>query len=148
MAIPAEYLQLSQAGPNGTRDRQQLLEQSKQGQQNSLYDPQNGYLRIVQGGDTCSTLTVAIFSRPAASPLVALSYACAGADQLNMLDPDQNWRSVTSTVLPTNLTPDPNLDQLEIELPRFGQTIEIRREQNKQIRVERYRFNDQRFITE
>lgn len=78
LAIPEEYFQLSQAGLNGTIDRQQLLEQAKQGQRNSLYDSQNGYLRIVQGGDTCSTLTVAIFSRPSASPLVALSYACAG----------------------------------------------------------------------
>jgi len=133
LAIPAEYLRLSQAGSNSTLDRRQLLEQAKQGQQNSLYDPQNGYLRIVQEGDTCSTLTVAIFSRPSASLLVALSYACAGVDQLNILDPDQNWRSVTRTVLPTNLTPDPNLDQLEIELPQFGRTIEIRREQNNQI---------------
>lgn len=55
---------------------------------------------------------------------------------------------MTSTVLPTNLTADPSLDQLEIKLPRLGRTIEIRRQQNNQIQVERYRFNDQRFIAE
>ena len=150
LQIPDRYLRMSRmTAPDGKLNRQQLLDRAKQGYQGSIYDPQNGYLQVVQGGDSCSRLTVAIFSRPSASPLVALNYACAAADITNILDPDQNWRDITSTVMPVDLTVYPaNMDGREVELPRVGRTIEVRTEQNNQTVTKRYRFNGERFVAE
>ena len=149
LAIPDKYFQqLSPSGSSSQAERQRLLEQAKQGQKDSIYDPDNGYLRLVQGGDTCPTYTVVIFSRPSASPLVALSFSCDAGDQVSILDPDRNWQAVTTAVLPDNLAITPDLDALEVELPRFGRTIKVRRESKDRTLVKRYRFNGQRFVEE
>ncbi len=148
LAIPDKYFQLSPSGSSSQAQRQRLLEQAKQGRKDSIYDPNNGYLRLVQGGDTCPTYTVVIFSRPSASPLVALGFSCDAGDQVSILDPDRNWQTVTTAVLPDNLAITPDLDSLEVELPRFGRTIKVRRESKDRTLVKRYRFNGQRFVEE
>jgi hypothetical protein len=147
LEIPSQYLQVG-GDQISSQQRQQLLDQAQQGQQGSVYDLDNGYLQLIRGGDSCPAYTVAIFSRPSASPLVTLNVSCAAGDQVSILDPDQNWQNVTDRVLPASLSTDPNRDDypVEVKLPRVGRTIEVRRQRNNQPSVARYTFNGQRFI--
>ena len=146
LAIPEPYFQpirITQA------ERQSLLAQAKQGQRGAVYDPNNGYIELKPISDLCSTYTIAIFSRLSASPLVALNVSCTVSDQVSILDPDQNWKDVTASVLPADLSVNPELDSfVEVKLPRIGRTIEVRRETQNQPSVSRYRFNGDRFVRE
>ena len=69
---------------------------------------------------------------------------------MSILDPDQNWQVVTTAVLPADLSIDLDLDSspLEVKLPQFGRTIEVRRQRSNQTSAKRYRFNGQQFAEE
>ncbi len=145
LAMPAKYLQLMIAG----RQRQQMLNGAKRGEANSIYDLKNGYLSMNPGGDTCGSYTMAIFNRPTGTPLVASNISCTVGDVLVILDPAQNWQDVTKTVLPADLTPDPDLKYtIGVVLPRMGRVIEILRvnEDGSKKSIDRYRFEGQRFV--
>lgn len=150
LAIPPQDLGLGSG--ISPAERQELLNQAQQGQNGSVYDPNNGYLKvIVPNNETCNTYTIAIFSRPNASPLVAVNQSCTVGDAVKILDPDQNWSDVTATVLPADLSIDPDLsDMTVVILPQFGRTIEVYREDgnNQRSLVGRYTFDGDRFVAE
>ncbi len=146
LEIPAQYLKDPSNDRITTSKRQQMLVNAKRGLSNSIYDVNNGYLKLFRGGDTCGMYTIATFKRLAKSPLVARNISCTIGDYIVILDPDQNWKDVTPLVLPADLSSSPDL--LTVILPRTGRTIEIHRENenNSQNLVGRYRFDGRRFV--
>ncbi|MBD2092128.1 hypothetical protein H6F67_19960 [Microcoleus sp. FACHB-1515] len=148
LEIPEQYFQPIRLS---TQQRQELLSAAEQGQGGNIYDPNNGYLQVTSGGDSCPTVTIAIFSRPSASPLVAVSLTCTSGDTTKILDPDQNWRDVTATVLPVDLSPSSNASYIvEVKLPQIGRTIEVSHldENNQRTLIGRYQFDGERFVEE
>lgn len=147
MEIPRQYLKLTEPDPISGFDRQKLLTAAKQGQRNGIYDLDNGYLKLIRGGDSCPSYEVAIFNRPQASPLVALNISCTIGDDVKIFDPDRGWQIVTKSVLPANLSPDPNLDYIvTVVLPRIGRTIEVYHEGDRKTLIGRYSFNGKQFV--
>ncbi len=147
MEIPRQYLKLTEQDPISGFDRQKLLTEAKQGQRHTVYDLDNGYLKLIRGGDSCPSYEVAIFNRPQASPLVALNISCTIGDDVKIFDPDRGWQIVTKSVLPANLSPDPNLDYtVTVVLPRIGRTIEVYHEGDRKTLMGRYSFNGKQFV--
>lgn len=147
MEIPRQYLKLTEGDSISGIDRQKLLTEAKRGKSGSIYDLNNGYLKLIRGGDLCPTYEVAIFNRPQASPLVALNISCTIGDDLKIFDPDRGWQVVTKSVLPINLAPDRNLDYIvTVVLPRVGRTIQVFHEGDRKTLVGRYSFNGKQFV--
>ncbi len=145
MEIPRQYLKLTEGDSISGIDRQKLLTEAKQS--GGIYDLNNGYLKLIRGGDLCPTYEVAIFNRPQASPLVALNISCTIGDDVKIFDPDRGWEIVTKSVLPVNLSPDPNMAYtVTVNLPRVGRTIEVYHEGDRKTLVGRYSFNDKQFV--
>jgi hypothetical protein len=147
LEIPRQYLKLTEGDSISGIDRQKLLTEAKQGKRGGIYDLNNGYLKLIRGGDLCPSYEVAIFNRPQASPLVALNISCTIGDDVKIFDPDRGWEIVTKSVLPVNLSPDPNLAYtVTVVLPRVGRTIEVYHEGDRKTLVGRYGFNGQQFV--
>lgn len=146
-----QYLGVDSGDRISMEERQELLNRAEQGQDGGVYDPNNGYLKLIRRNDSCPTYTIAIFSRPSASPLVALNISCTIGDTVKILDPDQGWRDVTATVLPVDLAPSSNLDYITVvNLPQIGRTIEVYHETEgrEQTLIGRYRFDGAQFVEE
>jgi hypothetical protein len=68
-------------------------------------------------------------------------------DSLAILDPERNWQDVTKSILSADLSPSPDASYImTVVLPRFGKTIEVYREGDRQQLIGRYRFDGSRFI--
>jgi hypothetical protein len=151
LAMPAKYLTDPASKRITDSKRQQMLAGAKGGEAGGIYDLKNGYLSLIEGGDTCNLYTIAIFNRPTRSPLVARNISCTIGDAVVILDPAQNWKDVTKAVLPVDLTPSPDLKYtISVVLPRTGRIIEVlhENEDGSKKPIGRYRFEGQRFVKE
>ncbi len=117
--LPATYIRMT---PPGGRqipraERLQLLERG-----GTIVDINNGYLRTT--GDTCFH-ELAIFKRSQGSPLVAINTACTIGDSIAIVDPDRNWKDITTQVFPLQTLKTNNELGVTIKLPRQGKIITI-----------------------
>lgn len=150
LEIPVQYRGMDSSLSISMEERLELLNRAEQGQNGGIYDPNNGYLKLIRKNNAaCFTYTVVLFSRPSASPLVAINSSCDIGDMAIILDPDQNWRDVTTNVLPVDLSPSPSLNYIiAVNLPQIGRTIEVYHEDESHHRtlIGRYRFNGEQFV--
>ena len=92
-SLPAKYVRMTPGGRQIDRaERVQILERG-----GTIVDVNNGYLRTT--GDTCFH-ELAIFNRTKRSPLIAINTACTVGDSIAIVDPDLNWKDVTTQVYP------------------------------------------------
>jgi hypothetical protein len=126
LEIPATYIRTTPEGSQITRtDRSKILESG-----GTIVDINNGYLRTT--GDTCFH-ELAIFNRSKGSPLIAINTACTIGDSIAIVDPDRNWKNVTTQLFPMKTLKTNNEAGVTIKLPRQGRTITIS-EDNRTVR--------------
>jgi hypothetical protein len=118
LSLPATYLRITPGGQQIDRaERVQLLQRG-----GTIVDINNGYLRTT--GDTCLH-ELAIFKRAKGSPLIAINTACTIGDSIAIVDPDRNWKDVTTQVFPLQTLKTNNELGVTIKLPRQGKVITV-----------------------
>lgn len=116
--LPATYIRMTPGGRQLDRiERSQLLQRG-----GTIVDINNGYLRTT--GDTCFH-ELAIFKRTKESPLIAINTACTVGDSIAIVDPDRNWKDITTQVFPMQTLKTNNELGVTIKLPRQGKIITI-----------------------
>jgi hypothetical protein len=116
--LPATYIRIT---PGGSQiDRTERVEILKRG--GTIVDINNGYLRTAS--DTCLH-ELAIFKRTKGSPLVAINTSCTVGGSIAIVDPDRNWKDVTTQVFPMQTLKTNNEMGVTIKLPRQGRIITI-----------------------
>ena len=116
--LPDNYIRMTTGGKQMNRsERSQLLKHG-----GTIVDINNGYLRTT--GDTCFH-ELAIFKRTKGSPLVAINTACTIGDSIAIVDPDRNWKDITTQVFPMQTIETTNELGVVIKLPRQGKVITI-----------------------
>ena len=116
--LPATYIRITPGGRQMDRtERIKLLELG-----GTIVDTNNGYLRTT--GDTC-LYELAIFKRAKKSPLIAINTACTVGDSISIVDPDRNWKDITTQVFPMQTLKTNNELGITIKLPRQGKVITI-----------------------
>ena len=116
--LPATYIRMTPGGKQLDRaERSQLLQRG-----GTIIDINNGYLRTT--GDTCFH-ELAIFKRLKGSPLVAVNTACTVGDSIAIVDPDRNWKDITTQVFPMQTLKTNSVMGVTIKLPRQGRVITI-----------------------
>jgi hypothetical protein len=118
LSLPAKYIRITPGGKQiARRDRSQILERG-----GTIVDINNGYLKTT--GDTCFH-ELAIFNRTKRSPLIAINTACTVGDSIAIVDPDLNWKDVTTQVYPIQTFKTNNELGVTIKLPRQGKVITV-----------------------
>jgi hypothetical protein len=116
--LPATYIRMTPGGRQIDRaERTKLLQRG-----GTIVDIDNGYLRTT--GDTCFH-ELAIFKRSKGSPLIAINTACTIGDSIAIVDPDRNWKDITTQVFPMQTLKTNNELGVTIKLPRQGKLITI-----------------------
>jgi hypothetical protein len=118
LELPATYIRITPEGQQlNHTDRLKLLQHG-----GTIVDINNGYLRTT--GDTCFH-ELAVFKRSKGSPLIAINTACTVGDSIAIVDPDRNWKDITTQVFPIQTLKTNNELGVTIKLPRQGKVITI-----------------------
>jgi hypothetical protein len=132
--LPGTYIRMTPGGRQIPRaERSQLLERG-----GTIVDINNGYLRTAS--DTCFH-ELAIFKRSQGSPIVAINTACTIGDSISIVDPDRNWKDITTQVFPMQTLKTNNELGVTIKLPRQGKVITIG-EDDRNVRWQIFFKND------
>ncbi len=130
LELPSTYIRINPGGSQISRpDRSDILKRG-----GTIVDLNNGYLRTVS--DSCFH-ELAMFNRAGASPLIAVNTVCTMGGSLAIVDPDRQWKNVTTQVFPMQtLKTSKELGgelAVNIKLPRQGRIITIG-DDDKQVR--------------
>lgn len=116
--LPATYIRMTPGGKQLDRaERSQILQRG-----GTIVDMNNGYLRTT--GDTCLH-ELAVFKRTKGSPLIAVNTVCTVGDSIAIVDPDRNWKDITTQVFPMQTLKTNSEMGVTIKLPRQGKVITI-----------------------
>jgi hypothetical protein len=118
LSLPDSYIRMTTGGRQMSRtERLELLERG-----GTIVDINNGYLKTT--GDTCFH-ELAMFKRTKGSPLIAVNTACTVGDSIAIIDPDRNWKDITTQVFPMQTLKTNNEMGVTIKLPRQGKVITV-----------------------